>query len=116
MTSNKEKPVKKSSKVKKAAQVTKAVAEVARTPQTPVMAAAKSRVRVGEKHFLDRLSEKLTHFDANMILEAAMLTAGVQRQEGLFKKDEAKEICLALINRGGPAYSVGAFIYREVVG
>ena len=81
-----------------------------------VLGAVKARIRVGEKHFLDRLTEKLTHFDANMILEAAMLTAGVQRQEGLFKKDEARDICLALIKRGGPAYAVGAYIYREVVG
>ncbi len=75
-----------------------------------------ARIRVKQEDFIRRLAEKLTHFDANMILEAAMLSAGVGRQEGFFKKDEAKEICLALIKRGGPAYAVGAGIYREVVG
>ena len=77
---------------------------------------AQVRVRVKQEDFIRRLTEKLTHFDANMILDAAMLSAGVERQEGFFKKDEAKEICLALIKRGGPAYAVGAGIYREVVG
>lgn len=74
------------------------------------------RVRVNEEDFMKRLTEKLTHFDANMILEAAMLTAGVQKPEGYFKKDEAREVCLALIKRGGPAFSVGTGIYREIVG
>ena len=110
------KPV-KSKNTKKAKVTTEAASEEAPVETKAVPeTSTKSRIRVGEKHFLDRLSEKLTHFDANMILEAAMLTAGVQRQEGLFKKDEAREICLALIKRGGPAYAVGAYIYREVVG
>ena len=77
---------------------------------------AKARVRVKEEDFMRRLTEKLTHFDASMVLEAAMLSAGVPRQEGFFKKDETKEICLQLIKRGGPAFSVGTGIYREVIG
>jgi hypothetical protein len=75
-----------------------------------------SRVRVKEEDFMKRLTEKLTQFDANLILEAAMISAGVSRSEGFLKKDETKEICLQLIKRGGPAYSVGAGIYREVIG
>jgi hypothetical protein len=80
---------------------------------TPV---PKPRIRVKEQDFMRRLTEKLTHFDATMILEAAMLSAGVARQEGFLKKDETKEICLQLIKRGGPAFSVGSGIYREVIG
>lgn len=75
-----------------------------------------SRVRVGEAEFMKRLTEKLTHFDATLVLEAAMRNAGVNRQEGLFKKEETRNICLELIKRGGPAYSVGAGIYKEVIG
>jgi hypothetical protein len=93
----------------------KSVANVQKN-EAETNAPAKSRVRVGEKDFLSKLTEKLTQFDATMILEAAMLSAGVERQEGFFKKDQTREICLALIKRGGPAYSVGAVIYREVVG
>jgi hypothetical protein len=76
----------------------------------------KSRIRVKEQDFMRRLTEKLTHFDANLVLEAAMLAAKVPRHEGFLKKQEAKEICLQLIKRGGPAYSVGAVVYREVIG
>jgi hypothetical protein len=75
-----------------------------------------SRVRVGEADFMKRLTEKLTHFDASLVLEAAMRNAGVDRHEGLFRKEETKNICLELIKRGGPAYSVGAGIYKEVIG
>jgi len=74
------------------------------------------RVRVSQDDFMKRLSEKLTHFDAKLVLEAAMLSAGVGNTEGYFKKDETKEICLALIKRGGPAFAVGTGIYREVIG
>jgi hypothetical protein len=63
-----------------------------------------------------RLTEKLTHFDASLVLEAAMLSAGVPRNDGFLKKDETREICLQLIKRGGPAFSVGTGIYREVIG
>lgn len=76
----------------------------------------KPRVRVRHEDFILRLTEKMTHFDANLILEAAMRNAGVDKQHGFFKKDETKQICLALIKRGGPAYSVGVGIYREFVG
>jgi len=73
-------------------------------------------VRVTHEDFVRRLTEKLTHFDAEMILDAAMISAGIAKQDGYYRKDEAKEICLALIKRGGPAFSVGSGIYREVVG
>jgi hypothetical protein len=29
---------------------------------------------------------------------------------------EAREICLELIKRGGPAFAVGTKVYREVIG
>ena len=109
MTSIKSKSAKPTTKSKKTA----APVGVPTAVQKP---STKSRVRVGEKDFIARLTERVTHFDATMILEAAMLTAGVDRQDGHFKKDETREICLALIKRGGPAFAVGTHIYREVVG
>ena len=48
----------------------------------PQVAAPKRRVRVKEEDFMRRLTEKLTHFDASLVLEAAMLSAGVSRSEG----------------------------------
>jgi hypothetical protein len=106
---------------KKSVSKSKKTAEVAEVVEKVEMSAAeveanKARVRVTQQDFINRLTEKLTHFDAQMILDAAMLTAGVNRPEGFFRKDEARDICLALIKRGGPAFSVGAGIYREVVG
>lgn len=92
------------------------------TTKTPKKPSAKptsltaSRIRVREEDFMRRLTEKLTHFDASLVLEAAMLSAGVPRNEGFLKKDETREICLQLIKRGGPAFSVGTGIYREVIG
>jgi hypothetical protein len=86
------------------------------TVNQEVHAAPVKRVRVSEKDFMNRLTVKLSHFDANMVLEAAIISAGVTRHEGFFKKEEAREICLQLIKRGGPAFSVGQGIYREVVG
>lgn len=72
-------------------------------------------VGVCHNDFLNRLREKLTFFDAKLILDAALVTAGVPQKDGNYLKGEAKNICLALIKRGGPAYSVGAGIYREVI-
>ena len=63
-----------------------------------------------------RLTEKLSSFDAQLILDAAIRSAGVETATAsYFKKDETKTICLELIKRGGPAYAVGAGIYRELV-
>ncbi len=83
-------------------------------PDTP---ADNELVTLNEKELLKRLTEKVSHFDAEMILEAAMITAGVARKtDECFKKKEARNICLALIKRGGPAFAVGAKVYREIVG
>ena len=90
-----------------------------KTPKKPITkptSLTASRIRVREEDFMRRLTEKLTHFDASLVLEAAMLSAGVPRNEGFLKKDETREICLQLIKRGGPAFSVGTGIYREVIG
>lgn len=75
-----------------------------------------SRARLKKEDFLTRLNESMTSFDANMVLDSAMQSAGIQKHEGYFRKEEAKNLCLALIKRGGPAYRVGAGIYREYVG
>jgi hypothetical protein len=114
-TQKKSKSAQPKTKKSEKAEVTVAVVEAAPVP-APSQAPQGKRVRVNQEDFMKRLTEKLSHFDANMILEAAMLTAGVEKPEGYFKKEEAREVCLALIKRGGPAFSVGTGIYRELVG
>lgn len=72
---------------------------------------------LSRKEIISRLSEKLSHFDANIILDAAMLSAGLTiNDESQLNKQQARQICLALIKRGGPAYAVGAGLYREKLG
>jgi hypothetical protein len=103
---------KKPAKAKKT-KVTKAALEAAPVVIAPVIADGPTSVT--EQVFLTRLREKLSHFDAEMVLEAAMLSAGVTRRTGCLQKLETRSICLALIKRGGPAFSVGTNIYKEVM-
>lgn len=100
-------------KSKKALKAEKEQQEKAVIPDTP---ADNELVSLDEKDLLKRLVEKISYFDAEMILSAAMVSAGVARKsEGCFKKKEAREICLQLIKRGGPAFAVGTVAYREFV-
>lgn len=86
------------------------VAPVIETPEDNEITA------LDEKGLLKRLVEKLSYFDAEMILSAAMISAGVTRRSECFKKKEAREICLQLIKKGGPAFMVGTTVYREFIG
>jgi hypothetical protein len=78
-------------------------------------------VALTERDLLSKLTEKLSVFDAEMILESAMLSAGIMRKGEMdlgsgFKRKEVRSICLALIKKGGPAFAVGTAVYREVIG
>ncbi|MCC6277456.1 MAG: hypothetical protein IT289_06030 [Oligoflexia bacterium] len=92
-------------------------AEVAAAPARPALKVVTGVSTFKHQDFVSRLTEKLSHFDANMILEAAMLSVGVEQlDDGCYKKEEVQNICLALIKKGGPAFAVGTRIYRELVG
>ncbi len=106
--------VKKTAKAKKEKKVPEVIVEVEHPSDNDI-------VSLSEKDLLNKLSERLSFFDAEMILEAAMMSAGVMRRPAAdirngFKKKEARNICLALIKKGGPAFAVGAAVYKEVVG
>lgn len=62
--------------------------------------------------FYNRLSEKVSTYNARLLLRTAMVTSGVQVEDSAtLAEDQAKAICLALINKGGPAFQVGKDMY-----
>lgn len=64
-------------------------------------------------HIFLRLSERMSNYNARLMLQAAMVTSGVEAQaEQALENEQAKAICLALINRGGPSFQVGKDLYR----
>jgi hypothetical protein len=64
-------------------------------------------------HIYARLSERMSNYNARLMLQSAILTSGVTATEdAVLENDQAKAICLALINKGGPAFQVGKDLYR----
>ena len=64
-------------------------------------------------HVLLRLSERMSTYNARLMLRAAVVKSGVEAQENdNLGSDDAKAICLALINKGGPSFQVGQDLYR----
>lgn len=73
-------------------------------------------VTVTPNDFLCRLEQRVTQYDARLILRSAMIVSGVKDDlHHELSKEKAKDLCLALINRGGPAYQVGSSVYKEVL-
>lgn len=68
------------------------------------------------EHFLNRLKEKVSSFDAQLLLNSAIVTSGLHNRvkECTLAKEDAKALCLELIKKGGPAFQVGQSIYREM--
>jgi hypothetical protein len=66
-------------------------------------------------HIYLRLSERMSNYNARLALQSALLTSGItvqQEDHVILGADQAKAICLALINKGGPAFQVGKDLYR----
>lgn len=60
-----------------------------------------------------RLSERMSNYNARLMLQSAILKSGVSVTEGVeLPTEDARAICLALINKGGPAFQVGKDLYR----
>lgn len=77
------------------------------------MTQATTTTTVTVNHIFLRLSERMSTYNARLMLQAAMLTSGVEAQaEQTLEADQIKSICLALINRGGPSFQVGKDLYR----
>ena len=65
-------------------------------------------------YFLTRLRERVSHYDARLILESALTVSGVKFGSDALDKEQATNLCLELIRKGGPAFQVGAAIYRQI--
>jgi hypothetical protein len=67
------------------------------------------------KYFIKRLQERVSHDNARLILDAAVIVSGVKAPDDKeLNKEEASCLCLELIKKGGPAFQVGSAIYREL--
>ncbi len=63
--------------------------------------------------FYKRLSEKVSDYNARLLLHTAVQKSGLKEDNHVpLKSDDAKSICLALIHQGGPAFHVGRDIYQ----
>ena len=67
------------------------------------------------KHFLRRLEERVSGYNAKLLLHAAIIDSGLETQnDEKLDSDQAKNLCLSLIKKGGPAFQVGQSVYREI--
>ncbi len=64
--------------------------------------------------FLNRLQQRVSAYDAKLILDSAVVVTGIPHQSESLNSEEAKNLCLELIKKGGPAFQVGSSIYREI--
>ena len=64
----------------------------------------------------NELRKAYTVFDARMILDATCGHAGVTESwDDELSLDKGTELCMGLIDRGGPAFKVGTEIYKQYI-
>ncbi len=65
--------------------------------------------------FYRKLSERVSDYNARLLLHTAKMKSGVEGADNaVLGLDQARAMCLALINKGGPAFQVGKDLYREL--
>ncbi|GIL17950.1 MAG: hypothetical protein FMNOHCHN_03596 [Ignavibacteriaceae bacterium] len=65
-------------------------------------------------HILSKLQQRVSVSNAKMLLDTAKAQSGVlQDNETVLEMEQAKMLCLKLINQGGPSFQVGQAIYKE---
>lgn len=69
--------------------------------------------RITTNDILVSLQERVSVYSASLLLESALLATGIQSSDKLNITD-AKNLCLALIKKGGPAFQVGQALYRRI--
>lgn len=62
--------------------------------------------------FISQLSKKVSESNAKLLFDSALVKSGISNAD-VFEKDQAHSICMALINKGGPSFQVGAQIYKQ---
>ena len=78
------------------------------------MSKSKEQAQLTVKAFYDGLRDKVSSQNAKLILESALIPMGIKATDESTELtvDQAKDLCLQMINRGGPAFNVAQSIYR----
>lgn len=79
------------------------------------MMADKESCKLTVKLFYDTLKSKVSSQNAKLILDSALIPMGMSSEEPehVLTDDQAKDLCLQMIKKGGPAFNVGQTIYRN---
>jgi hypothetical protein len=64
--------------------------------------------------FHAKLSQRVSAYNARLTFQSALISAGLNRELTVFNKEETRALCLALINKGGPAFQVGKDLYTQI--
>ena len=63
---------------------------------------------------LERLQARVSVNNARLLLHSAKVQTGVMvDDQSVLNDEQAKALCMKLINQGGPAFQVGQSIYKE---
>jgi hypothetical protein len=64
---------------------------------------------------LGRLQQKVSIVNARILLDTAKTQTGLQvvHDDTVLDSEQAKSLCLKLINNGGPSFHVGQALYKE---
>lgn len=64
---------------------------------------------------LGRLQQKVSIVNAKILLDTAKTQTGLQviQNDTILDPEQAKSLCLKLINNGGPSFHVGQALYKE---
>ena len=63
---------------------------------------------------LSRLEKRVTMNNARLLLNTVKIQTGIKVDDSqTLDQEQAKAICLKLINQGGPSFQVGQALYKE---
>ncbi len=63
---------------------------------------------------LTRLQSRVSITNAKILLDTAKIQTGLAVDNAtILEADQAKALCLRLINQGGPGFHVGQAVYKE---
>ena len=78
------------------------------------MAQMETQKEITAQIILGRLQQRVSMNNAKLILDSAKVSTGVLIDNAaILSQDQAKTLCLKLIQEGGPAFQVGQAIYKE---
>lgn len=66
---------------------------------------------------LDLLKQKVSLYNARLLLTTAMVESGMRNCEAdaSLNDEDARNLCLKLISKGGPSFHVGQAVYRQYI-